>query len=130
MATKRTQQTQTLEFPDDIRPDVLQSPLILALCRLRGGDVVAEASDDLTQVLHAAGSTGKKSTLTIKLEAKPNGRGKVIIIDDVAKKLPKPDKGTTALYLTERGQLVPFDPDQMEIDLKVVPVPDLAIKKA
>lgn len=120
--------TQTVEIPEDIPLDCITSPFILSLCRLRSGDVVREADADLSKVVNAAGATGKKSSLTVKLEAKPNGRGKILIIDDVTSKLPKPDKGTTALYTSGTGQLVPFDPDQMEMDLKVVSLPDQKIK--
>lgn len=122
--------TQTIEVPDDIAADVLTSPLIIALCRLRSGDLVREASEDLGRVVNAAGATGKKSALTLKLEAKPNGRGKILIIDDVATKLPRPDKGSTALFTSGTGQLVPFDPDQGELDFKVVELPPQKVKDA
>lgn len=121
--------TQTIEFPADIAPDVLRSPFLLTLCRLRGGDAMRELDDDFNQVVKSSQMTGKKATLTIKIDTKPNGTGKILLADTSSKKLPRPEQGTTALFSTPQGQLLPYDPDQLELKFKTLAFKDPEVRK-
>lgn len=123
-------ETQTLELPGDISPDVLTSPFILTLCRLRSGDVVRELADDFVQVVNASQITGKKAEISLKLTTKPNGAGKILVSDSPSKKLPRPEQGNTALFSTPQGQLLPFDPAQLELNLKTVQFEPQRVKDA
>ena len=106
MSKKHVTNTQSIPFPEDIQPLVAASGGILSLCRIRGGDLVMELSEDLENLVQTCMATGKKGHLALKLTVKPTGIGKCRITDDLVAKPPKPDKGDTSMFATPRGQLL------------------------
>lgn len=98
-------------------------PIVDTLRELRHGAMLDEASEQLAEVVKRVRETGKSGALTIRLTVKPAGRGAVrtvVIEDDVANKLPEPDKEVTVFFPTEDGNLSRQDPTQMNLGLRAV----------
>jgi hypothetical protein len=76
--------------------------------------------DDLTLELNAlvakVASSMKAGELTLKLKLKPGKGGQIEIVDDIAIKAPKEEKGTSIMFATPDGNLTREDPRQMQID--------------
>lgn len=88
--------------------------------RLRGGQMLDEASDMLAEIVRAVDSTGKAGELTIKLQVKKLSRsGALEVIDKVTAKVPEETQITTMMYPTPEGNLITEDPRQQKLDLKV-----------
>ena len=68
---------------------------------------------DLTVRCENAGATG---TLTLKLTLKPGKAGQIEVVDDIAIKAPKEEKGTTILFSTPEGNLIREDPRQQQLE--------------
>jgi hypothetical protein len=113
-----------LAVPDDIRPTALNSEAILGLCRIDGGDLVAELNEELRDLNMACLTLNKKGSITIKLTLDPAGQAQVEIDYDITVKAPKAKRHPSLLYMSSSGQLLSRHPDQMEMDLRTVPTPD------
>ncbi|MFA5633440.1 MAG: hypothetical protein WC997_18275 [Porticoccaceae bacterium] len=88
--------------------------------RLRGGEMLDEASERLAEVVRAVDATGKAGEITIKLQVKKLSRsGALEIIDRVTAKVPEEPQLTTMMYPTPEGNLITEDPRQQKLDLKV-----------
>lgn len=113
-----------LAVPDDIRPTALTSEAIVGLCRIEGGDFVAQLNDELRALNVACLTLNKKGSIAIKLTLDPAGQAQVEIDYDITVKAPKPKRHPSLLYMSSTGQLLSRHPDQMEMDLRTVPSPD------
>lgn len=103
------------------------------LCDIRNGDCLNEASNELGRLIQAVRETGRSGKLTIEMRIEPAGRGdvsRVFIEDTITAKIPKPQKARALFFTTEEGGLQRKDPNQTEMDLKVVSTkPDAALKE-
>src|SRR5579871_6493070 len=85
------------------------------LADIRNGDVIAELTDQLREVVSKVNETGRPGSLvlTLKVKKAAKGAGNTLLIeDDIRVKLPVMEKGTTVLFATEDGQLQRNDPRQ------------------
>jgi hypothetical protein len=98
------------------------------LRELRQGLALDELDDALVNAVAGCRSTGKAARVTLTITVKPAAKGNVdalVLEDDVAVKLPKPERGTTILYATAENGLSRKDPRQPELQglREVVPMP-------
>lgn len=95
--------------------------LIDLLGNLRRGEFLADADDQLREVVQAVEETGRKGELTIRLTFNPSkSQGMVTVADAITGKLPKPEVGETLMFFTEDG-LSRRDPRQPELPFAVSP---------
>lgn len=113
-----------VEVPDDLRKSAIQAQVIASLCRIGGGDFIAELDEDLQTLVSSCITLGKKGKLVITLAVEPNSFKKLAIKPKIDLRAPKVETVQSILYATEKGQLLTRDPDQMEMDLKVVSMPE------
>ncbi len=86
--------------------------------RLRGGQMLDEASEKLAEIVRAVDVTGKAGELVIKLQVKKLSRsGALEVIDKVTAKVPEESPITTMMYPTPEGNLITEDPRQQKLDL-------------
>lgn len=92
--------------------------------RLRGGQMLDEASEKLAEIVRAVDVTGKAGELTIKLQVKKLSRsGALEVIDKLVAKVPEESPITTMMYPTPEGNLITEDPRQQKLDLKIPQIP-------
>lgn len=85
------------------------------LADIRNGDVIAELTEQLRDLVARVRETGRPGALTLTLKVKNVSKGlggALTVEDDIKVKLPVAEKGTTVLYATEDGQLQRNDPRQ------------------
>lgn len=85
------------------------------LSDIRNGDVIAELTEALREVVTRVRETGRPGALTLTLKVKNASKGAgaaLVIEDDIKTKLPSAEKGTTFLFATDDGQLQRNDPRQ------------------
>lgn len=119
---------QHVELPADLRLAAIQSPAIVALCRLENGGLVEELAQAMLEVAAASYNLTKKGEITLKLKFSPNGARKMSILASIAKKVPQEERADSTLFVTEDGQLLAHDPDQKRMDLRVVKHVDVPSK--
>lgn len=83
------------------------------LSTLSGGESAQEVRDAIAVVSKKVDSTGKKGSVTIKLEFKKLACGQVMIKDEVKTVEPKADKDSSMFFVTDTGDLSRNDPNQM-----------------
>lgn len=107
-------------IPDDIRASAATSNAIHTLCRLGGGDTVSEMEDDLAKLARLCLTQNGKGKLVLTLNVKVDGLRRLEITPEIKTTLPKEKAQGSVLFATESGQLVSRNPEQPELDLKVV----------
>ena len=86
--------------------------------RLRGGQMLDEASEKLAEIVKAVDITGKAGEITIKLQVKKLSRsGALEVIDKISSKIPEEQPITTMMYPTPEGNLLTQDPRQQTLEL-------------
>lgn len=102
MSTDKTQFEQILDAIDGAEPD---------------GDrhVMVQVNRSLGEAIRAANASGKKATVTLKLEIKPSIDRRVVCAAAVDAKLPRPPVGSVNLFHDAMGNLYPSDPQQMKM---------------
>jgi hypothetical protein len=100
-------------------PDQQESPRDFAavVMDIGGGRLHARLSDQLAAVTAAVKETGKKGTLTIKIEVKPlpkANNGTLIVTGSSAAKAPESDEDspTSVFFADDGGNLSRDDPKQ------------------
>lgn len=95
------------------------------LRNLRDGSFVHEASDELYALIqqlatHASTHTRAKGklVLTLALDIEANGVAKVVA--DITTKSPKPERGSSHMWVTRGGNLSPENPRQQKLPLREV----------
>lgn len=111
-----------VQVPEDLRASAITSEAVATLCRLAGGDLVAGLEDDLKTLAAQVLLTGKKGKVVLTLAMKPDSYKKVVVATDVKLTAPKTPPEPSVLFSTPSGQLLPRDPEQMDLDLKVVSI--------
>lgn len=78
---------------------------------LDDGEVLAQLTTELCDLIKAVTKTNKVGTLTLRLKVKPDGR-KVEVTADVSSKQPRPATGTSLFFADDDGNLHREDPKQ------------------
>lgn len=82
----------------------------------RGGRLLAELDEGLTEVVSGINETGLSGSLTLKLPLKRNKSGQIEITPEVNAKVPRRPMQTGIYWGTTEGSLSRRDPDQMDIE--------------
>lgn len=83
---------------------------------LRKGMAVSELSDSLAEVVKCCRDTGKKGTLTLKMEFIPSSGGETCLVTcEHTTKEPQKEKTSTTFFTTDDNLLVRNDPHQREL---------------
>lgn len=88
---------------------------------IRRGQFLEDCADSLQEVVAFVSEHGKAADLVIKIKVKPasKGNGAFVVADDIKANLPKLPAGETIFFGTPENNLVPNDPRQKPLDLKV-----------
>lgn len=111
-----------VQVPEDLQRSAITSSAIATLCRIGNGDLVAELTEDIEELVSKCMSLGKKGSVSLKLSVAPDTYKKLAIKPKIELKAPKMETEFSILFATPNGQLLTRDPDQMEMDLKVVQI--------
>jgi hypothetical protein len=111
---------QYVQVPSDLQKAAITSGAVAALCRIGNGDFIAGLTDDLQEVTKACITLGEKGSVTIKLAFSAGGMKKLVIKPSTAVKAPKEKTEESILFATSDGQLLTRDPDQPELNLRVI----------
>jgi hypothetical protein len=96
-------------------------PITDTLRHIGGGVFIDTASDQLSELVNAVDSTGKKGSLSITITVKKASRGGAMNVTAVSKLAkPKEDPFEALLFATPEGNLVAEDPNQQRLDLRTV----------
>lgn len=88
---------------------------------IRRGQFLEDCADALQAVVASVTDTNKPAKLVIEISVKPasKGQGAYLVADKIEAKLPKLSAGETIFFGTPENNLVPNDPRQKPLDLKV-----------
>ena len=93
----------------------------VTLADVNKGNVLAELSNELSALIGAVRTTGKKGSLRMKLTITPDDNGETSAVEvEVECRLPRPDRPKTVFFLTEDNRLTRKNPLQPELKLGVV----------
>jgi hypothetical protein len=84
----------------------------------RKGQSVYEAGEVLRELVAAVANTGKKGSMTLKIDVTPEkqfGMSAVVVSDEITAKLPTPEKDSSLFFIDGQYDLVRHDPRQMSI---------------
>jgi hypothetical protein len=100
------------EAPQRVRPfaDVLQE--------IGGGEVAAQVSNELQQLVAAVRATGKAGSVTVQLAVKPavkNETNALLVSGVVKARKPEPQAPTSVFFVTDDDNLSRSDPHQPEL---------------
>lgn len=86
------------------------------------GQLSADLSEELANVVKAVKRTGGKGSLTLTLTVKPRGRdsGQVELSGEVKPKIPQAPVAPSMLFATDEGDLVRDNPAQATLPLNFV----------
>lgn len=87
------------------------------------GSLDAEASEGIARVVKAVRETGKKGSITITLAVSmlnTRDENAMKITPSIKLSIPELDKAETIMFSTHDGDLLRDDPDQIQMDLRVV----------
>ncbi|TXH46079.1 MAG: hypothetical protein E6Q97_30355 [Desulfurellales bacterium] len=86
------------------------------LQRHRGGRVLSEASQRLTEVVAGVKATGKSGSLTITITVKPAAKGNmaVMLTDKITAKIPSLEAEQSFWFATDGGELTVENPAQRQ----------------
>ena len=90
------------------------------LATLGGGNVANSLDDKLTEVVEAVHLNNKVGSITIKLKILPNGENGITIEEEIASKVPQPNRGKTLFFTDDNGNLLRNDPRQSDLFPKPV----------
>lgn len=103
------------------RPAAAEAPRIDAvelLRLLRDGGVAFDLSAALGALVGAVRETGKPGSLALTIKVAPAAEGnasKVLLRDDIALKLPRPEHLPSMFYTTDDGRLTRHNPNQLRM---------------
>lgn len=100
-------------------------PIQETLGRLQGGLFLSECSDKLAELVRGVDETGKAGKLTITLELK-KASGAIEVVAKVTNKTPEPKPDSDLLWPTVEGNLSLDNPNQRQLDLRMVDPPPRA----
>ena len=94
------------------------TPIINILENLSSG-ALFDLSAHVSEAVQTAEDTGKMSSVTLTLKFKPQGAGRMEVVDEIKSKLPRYPRQTTLMY-SDGGSLLVDDPKQHKLNLKTV----------
>lgn len=99
--------------------------------QLNGGKVSSELSEKLNTLVNQCRDTCNKGSIQLTIEINPDkaGSGQYILKDSVKVSEPKFPRATTFLWGTPEGNLQSHNPDQGNLELKVMPDTQQVVKK-
>jgi hypothetical protein len=92
------------------------------LSLLGHGEFLDTLSEARLELETAISETGKGGELNIKIKVMPDGHNKRVIGFEIKMKKPAVATRNTYVFTTQQGQYVENDPEQRQLDLKVVPM--------
>ena len=93
----------------------------VTLADVNRGNALAELSNELSALIGAVRTTGKKGKLRCELTITPDDNGETSQVDlEISTKLPRPDRPKTVFFLTEDNRLTRRNPLQPELKFDVV----------
>lgn len=87
------------------------------------GSVNDEATEKLADLVKAVRTTGKKGSLTLKIEVSMLDKASedaMRLVGSVTAKLPELENPSTVMFSTHDGDLLRDDPEQMALNLRQV----------
>lgn len=96
----------------------IDTPIIQVLENLSSG-ALFDLSAQVSEAVQTAQDTGKMATVTLTLKFKPQGAGRMEVVDDISSKLPRYPRQTTLMY-ADGGMLLKDDPKQQKLNLRTV----------
>jgi pyruvate/2-oxoglutarate dehydrogenase complex dihydrolipoamide acyltransferase (E2) component len=110
--------------PDD--DDGQVRPFAAVLQEIGGGKTAARLAAQLAELTAAVTATGKKGSITLKVEIKPVPKGEqhqLMVTAATAAKIPEPDEAspTSVFFATASGALTRDDPRQQTLPLVGLP---------
>lgn len=100
-----------------------KTPFSEQVAYLAKGTLNEEATEELAELIKAVRLTGKKGSITVKLEVSmldKSSEDAMRISGDVTSKKPTPDTPVTVMFSTGDGDLLRDDPEQMALNLRQV----------
>lgn len=85
----------------------------------RKGNCAIEAQQKLQELVRSCQNLGKKGRFTLSFEITPAEKGTVLILDEIAIKVPKPTRQSNTYFTTDEGALSKTNPNQKEFDTVV-----------
>lgn len=98
-------------------------PFSQHLSYLSKGAIDAEATEILAKVIKAVRETGKAGSITVTLKCSmlnTRDENTMKITPDIKFNVPALERGDTIMFSTYDGDLLRDDPDQVQMDLRVV----------
>lgn len=90
--------------------------------QLQGGKTLEELSEKLSECVDRAREYNKVAKLSLEITVKPdNPSGQYFLSDKVDQQLPQKPRGTTMFWGTPDNNLTRKNPDNLELELTIVP---------
>lgn len=99
------------------------TPFSQQLAYINRGTLDAELTEALADVIKAVRETGKKGAITLTLNCSmlnTRDENTMKVTPKITRTIPELDRADTIMFSTADGDLLRDDPDQMQIDLKVI----------
>lgn len=87
-------------------------PFVVWLGKHQKGTVDTELTANLRQLVEMVQETGKKGSLTLAIEVKPDGESRVIVTEKITAKLPEHTRRDAVYYVDPALNLVRDPPGQ------------------
>jgi hypothetical protein len=97
-----------------------QGNFIALLQGKTGGVTLPQLDAELAELIQTVQTTGRAGTLTYKVKIIPNAKKGVRVEDTVDVKRPKEEVGVSFFFVGPGGSLLRNDPNQTELNLRVV----------
>lgn len=91
----------------------VQDDIVSNLGRLCDGHFFEDVEDELASVLQAIRATGKKGSVTVKMEITPKGE-QLIFKTKIEGKAPRADDLGNIFFMTDDGHLSTAHPNQLD----------------
>lgn len=85
------------------------------LADYQGGLLDSQLGRELEKVVAAVNKQGKKGSISLSLEIKPAGNGKVDLVANYVAKPPVDNTVKGLMWVDKNNNLVPRDPDQPDL---------------
>lgn len=96
---------------------------------IRHGDLVSELSEEIAEVVRGAEDSGKEGKIVLTIKVKPNGRGQMVLRDEIKSTVPKLDAPAVLMFNDVHGNLSRKDPNQPDLPMRgVSEEPDREVK--
>ena len=102
-------------------------PLLDTLHHINGGTFLAEAAEQLADLVKAVDASGKAGTLTLKISVRKASSMAMAVRGDITAKLPPESPLEALLFPTPEGNLLTEDPRQSKLPLAPAPTVHLPL---